>query len=270
VTMLADLSSQRAGAGQPLLLLHGAGHRRQMWLPIIDRLADTFDVIALDLPGFGESAPLPPTQPPTPDHLADHLETVMGDAGWDTAHLVGNSLGGWLALELAARGRARSVTALMPAGLWRPGHGSDSRRHRTLFAWWQALARLPGSARLSRNPVLRTAALAGAFGRPWKIPPDIAAGDVLNLRGADMAATMRALAGTRFTRGHALTVPVTVTLGSRDPLIRHRDLDLAQLPPHSRVITLRGVGHVPTWDAPDTVAAIITETAHRAAASASR
>jgi pimeloyl-ACP methyl ester carboxylesterase len=73
MTTLAGLSYERAGDGQPMVLLHGAGHRRQMWQPIIDRLADIFDMIAVDLPGYGESAPLPTDQQPTTHRLADHL-----------------------------------------------------------------------------------------------------------------------------------------------------------------------------------------------------
>src|SRR4051812_47823144 len=260
MTRPAGLKYQRAGTGQPMLLLHGIGHRRQMWQPVIDRLDDRFDMIAVDLPGFGESAALPMWQQPTSSRLADNLESLMNEVGWDTAHVVGNSLGGWLALELGRRRRARSVTALMPAGLWRPGHGSDSLRHRALFGWWQALARLPGSPVAARNRVVRTVALAGAFGRPWKIPPDVAAGDVRNLRSADMSRAMHALTGVRFTDGQTIAVPVTVTLGTRDPLIRRGDLDLAQLPPHTRLITLRGAGHVPTWDVPNAVASTIRET----------
>jgi len=180
-----------------------------MWHPIIEQGAGEFDVIAVHLPGFGGSPPLPKTQEPTAGHIADVIEWSMNQVGWDTAHVVGNSLGGWLALELGVRRRARSVTALMPAGLWRPGHGSDSRRHRLLFGWWQALANSPGAVRAVRNPLLRTIALAG------------------------MQRTMRALAGTRLDRGATITVPVTVVLGSREPLIRRRDLDMAQLPPHA-------------------------------------
>lgn len=149
-----------------------------MWHPIIEQGAGEFDVIAVHLPGFGGSPPLPKTQEPTAGHIADVIEWSMNQA-------------------------------LMPAGLWRPGHGSDSRRHRLLFGWWQALANSPGAVRAVRNPLLRTIALAG------------------------MQRTMRALAGTRLDRGATITVPVTVVLGSRDPLIRRRDLDTAQLPPHA-------------------------------------
>jgi len=251
-----------------MLLVHGIGHRRQMWRPVIDLLADRFDMIAVDLPGFGESAALPVHQQPTPTRLADSLESLMNDVGWDTAHVVGNSLGGWLALELGRRRRARSVTALMPAGLWRAGHGSESLRHRALFAWWRALAHLPGSVAAARHPAARAVALAGAFGRPWKIPAEVAAGDVRNLRACDISRTMRALNAVGFTDGQTITAPVTVALGGRDPLIRRRDLDLARLPPQTRLITLRGVGHVPTWDDPDAVASTIDGTTHRTAASA--
>ena len=122
-----------------------------------------------------------------------------------------------------------------------------------MFTVWRALAHLPGAAGAVRNPVVRTLALAGAFGRPWKIPPDVAAGDVLNLRRCDMSRTMQALAGERFTGGQTMTAPLTVVLGGRDPLIRRRHLDLAQLPPQTAVIRLPGAGHVPTWDAPEAI-----------------
>jgi len=259
--MTTRLRYVRVGGGEPLLLVHGIGHRRQMWDPIVARLRDSFDIVVVDLPGFGESPSLQTGEHPTALHIADLLESVMNDIGWDTAQVAGNSLGGWLALELAVRRRARSVTALMPAGLWRPGHDSESRKHRLLFAWWQALANVPGSPTATRNSFVRTLALAGAFGRPWKIPPEIASGDVVNLRSSDMSRTMRALAGTRLHDGRSITVPVTVLLGTRDPLIRRRDLDMAQLPPQARIATLTGVGHVPTWDDPDAVASIIAQTA---------
>jgi pimeloyl-ACP methyl ester carboxylesterase len=254
------MSYDRAGTGEPMLLLHGIGHRRQMWQPVVDRLVDRFDIIAVDLPGFGQSPPVPPEQEPSPEHLADELEALIDASGWDTVHLVGNSLGAWLGLELARRGRARSVTALMPAGLWRRGHGSDSLRHRALFALWIGMARLPGSPSAIRNRIVRSIALAGAFGRPWRIPADVAADDAANLRRCDIKRTMHSVAGRRFPDGTAITAPVTVVLGTRDPLIRARDLDLAQLPIHTRVTTLPGVGHVPTWDDPDAVTATILAT----------
>lgn len=84
---------------------------------MLPRLEERFEVLAVDLPGFGRSEPLPPGVDSTPDALADAVEDELARAGFDSAHIVGNSLGGWIALELARRGRALTVTAISPAGL---------------------------------------------------------------------------------------------------------------------------------------------------------
>jgi pimeloyl-ACP methyl ester carboxylesterase len=247
----------REGSGPATVLIHGLGHRRQMWRPVVDLLADRFDMVAVDLPGFGESPACPLDEEPTPAWMADRVEATMDDLGWPTAHLVGNSLGGWVTLELARRGRARSVCALMPAGLWKPGRGSDSLRHRLLFGLWTNGVRLPGADTAIRNRVIRTIALAGLFGRPWRVPPDVASADAANLRDSDFARTMAATYGERFTGGHDIDVPVTVVFGGRDPLIRRRHTDLAQVPSTTRILHAPGLGHVPTWDDPSWVAATI-------------
>ena len=96
-TTIAGLNAVRRGSGEPMLLLHGIGHRWQMWLPLIDSLARDFEVVAVDLPGFGRSPRVPPGMTAGLDTATDHLETLYDHLGWDRAHLVGNSLGGWLA-----------------------------------------------------------------------------------------------------------------------------------------------------------------------------
>src|SRR6478752_6904573 len=85
---------------------------------MLDELAADHDVIAVDLPGFGRSAALPPAVTPTPMALAGALAAFLDEQGVQVAHLVGNSLGAWIALELAKLRRARSVVGLCPAGLW--------------------------------------------------------------------------------------------------------------------------------------------------------
>jgi pimeloyl-ACP methyl ester carboxylesterase len=255
------LAFDRRGEGSPLVLIHGIGHRRQMWRPVVERLAGGFDAVALDLPGFGGSEWAPPGVEPDPVWLADQVEAALDALGWSVAHLVGNSFGGWIALELARRGRAGSVSALMPAGVWKEGRGSDSWRHRACFALWTNGARLPGASTAMRTRVARTIALFGLFGRPWRIPADVAAGDTENLRDCDFARTMTATWGRRFTDGRSITAPVTIVFGSRDPLIRLRETDFGQLPPQTRIVTRRGLGHVPTWDDPDFVASTIAATA---------
>ncbi|MGW4750356.1 alpha/beta fold hydrolase [Streptomyces sp. NPDC004290] len=112
------VSYERTGAGAPLLLLHGIGHHRQAWDPVVDILATERDVIAVDLPGFGAS-------PALPDGLPYDLSTVVPALGSlcealeiDRPHVAGNSLGGLIALELGREKLVRSVTALSPAGFW--------------------------------------------------------------------------------------------------------------------------------------------------------
>src|SRR5680860_518316 len=112
-----QLDHHRGGSGEPLVLIHGLGHTWRGWKPMLVQLERRFDVLALDLPGFGKSAPLPAEVDSTPEALADAVERAMIGAGFDSAHLAGNSLGGWIAFELARRGRARTVTAISPAGL---------------------------------------------------------------------------------------------------------------------------------------------------------
>ena len=111
---VAQLNYERRGAGPPLVLLHGIGHRWQAWEPVLDRLAAKHDVIAVDLPGFGKSAPL--DGPSGIAEIAAALTAFFGQLGLDRPHVAGNSLGGAIALELAAGGHVSSATALSPAG----------------------------------------------------------------------------------------------------------------------------------------------------------
>src|SRR5271166_5370625 len=99
--------------------------------PVIPALAARFDVIAVDLPGFGDSNPVPAQTKPTPAALAAAVAGLLDDLGVTAPHLAGNSLGGWVALELAATRPAASLTLLSPAGLWRedaPGYPQASLR----------------------------------------------------------------------------------------------------------------------------------------------
>jgi pimeloyl-ACP methyl ester carboxylesterase len=113
------LTYTRTGSGQPLVLLHALGLSRSAWDPVVPVLSQHFDVIGVDLPGFGASAPLPAHVEPTPAALAEAVAALLAELGVTTAHVAGNSLGGWVALELAALTPVASLTLLAPAGLWR-------------------------------------------------------------------------------------------------------------------------------------------------------
>ena len=110
------LEHRRSGDGEPLVAIHGIGSCWQVWNPVLPALEEHHDVLAPSLPGYGLSEPMAGV--PTVTALTDAVEEAMDAAGWDTAHLVGNSMGGWIAAELAARGRARTMVGISPAGLY--------------------------------------------------------------------------------------------------------------------------------------------------------
>src|SRR5918999_1003745 len=148
---MPGLDHHRGGSGEPLVLVHGIGHTWRAWKPVLPLLEQRFDLLAVDLPGFGRSAPFPPGVDSTPEALADAVEDEMARAGFEDAHLAGNSLGGWISLELARRGRARTVTAISPSGLTLPREKRWGTRLLRAARWLAQHMSAP--AALYRNPV---------------------------------------------------------------------------------------------------------------------
>src|SRR5215210_5281572 len=132
---MAELSPAlyRAGAGEPLVLIHGFTATWRCWLPVLGLLVPRFEVIAPTLHGH-DGGPEPPAGPACSlSDATDHLEHLLDGLGIGTAHFAGNSMGGALALELAKRGRARSVVAVSPGGGWVEGDGAEVERIIRLF-----------------------------------------------------------------------------------------------------------------------------------------
>src|SRR5437764_5149564 len=110
----------RGGFGEPLVLIHGGGGTRRLWRTTIPLLEPYHDVLAVTLAGhFGGSEIR--QRGATLEALVDAVEADMDEAGFGTAHVAGGSLGGWVALELGRRRRARSIVAIAPAGGWEKG-----------------------------------------------------------------------------------------------------------------------------------------------------
>jgi pimeloyl-ACP methyl ester carboxylesterase len=107
------------GSGEPVLLLHPFLLSQGVWEDVAQQLADTgrYEVFAPTMAGHN-GGPSAGTWFLSSATLADHVERQMDELGWETAHIVGNSLGGWVAFELERRGRAQSVTGIAPAGGW--------------------------------------------------------------------------------------------------------------------------------------------------------
>lgn len=258
---MTTLNHHRVGVGEPLVLVHGIGSRWQVWEPIIDTLAKSYDVIAVDLPGFGDSAPLTTT---TVDTLTDALAEFLAAQGIDRPHLAGNSMGGLITLNLGARGLARSVTAFSPIAFWdkagRVWCQQSLGKSRLLARQLKpALPTILGTA------AGRTAFLSLVFGKAWAVSTQVAV-DTAN-GAADAPGFEPALASFDDVRlpetGGLAGIPVTIAWGSRDILLTYRTQSRrarAELPAAAHV-TLHGSGHTPFYDDPAACARAVLDTA---------
>lgn len=243
------IAYERAGRGEPLVLLHPLGADRQVWRPVMEPLSRERDVIAVDLPGFGASPPLPDDPPPSPDRLAAALVALLEslDLAEGRAHLAGNSLGGWVALEAAADGHAASVTAIAPAGLWPRPLAPKPQLARALARWARPLL---GAA--MRSQTIRSLALMSVVAHPERIPAEEAAALLgAYVQAAGFASVNRAMRAGTFTRLGEIEVPVTLLWPERDRLVAPPP---RRLPAGVQQQSLHGCGHLPMWDDPVAVA----------------
>ncbi|MEC4020786.1 alpha/beta fold hydrolase [Streptomyces sp. H27-D2] len=254
---------ERRGAGEPLVLLHGIGHHWQAWEPVLGILAASYDVIALDLPGFGASPALPAGIGYDVPSVVRALAATFKALGVDRPHVAGNSLGGLLALELGREKLVRSVTALSPAGFWTEG---ERRYAFGVLGAMRAGAKLlpqPVVAQLARTAVGRMALTGSIYARPGRRSPQAVADETRALREATGFAQTLTVgrAGVRFT-DDIPDVPVTIAWGSRDRLLpRRQGIRAKHTIPDARLVRLPGCGHVPMSDDPARVARVILDTA---------
>jgi pimeloyl-ACP methyl ester carboxylesterase len=262
----------RGGTGEPMLCVHGITDTWRTWEVILPLLEPHHDVLAITLLGHsGGRAPDPDAQV-TLKALVDEAERDMDAAGFETAHLVGNSLGGWVVLELAARGRARSVTALSPAGGWEVGNRRAMRSYWELVSTQWSLRHFEGLAlKLVARPRSRWLALGNLVSHPPSVSASLAAALV---RGAaDCPAALPLLEESRrdgYPDLNRIDCPVRIAWGTQDRLLPVEKLSarLRQLLPDAEWIELEGAGHLPQIDHPRETADVILE-ATRAASGAS-
>jgi pimeloyl-ACP methyl ester carboxylesterase len=256
----------RAGSGEPVVLLHGFTGTWHHWRPVLAELVARYEVIAPTLAGHAGGPPLDVASSSTLSHAADHLVQHLDELGVGTAHFVGNSMGGALSLEMAKRGRARSVVALSPGGLWEIG-GPEPERIANFFTRTikltratisraELIVRRPGARHLAFRDIMRHGELVS--------PADAADLMRTSIECSVVDDVIRAIrAGEAHIEELDKTdgTPVRVAWAQHDrilPLALHAGRARREIPDVDYVV-LPKVGHVPMWDDSRLVVRTITE-----------
>lgn len=256
--------TRHEGVGEPVVLIHGIGHRREAWGRVPDLLhARGFDVYAIDLPGHGKSP-----KPQRPDgysmpNTATQIERLFDDLGLVKPHVVGNSLGGLISLELAHNGSVRSATVISPAGFF-PVHHLPNVGANLLFMKFGSYMPEAFHRKFARHEWFRNLAFRSLYTHPETVDVDNAVGDTLNLRRSKgfwphfIRATF-----LRFTKD--VKAPTTVAWGDTDRLLLPSEARVARrrLPDETH-LTLPDCGHCAQHDAPELVADVIAASIERA------
>jgi pimeloyl-ACP methyl ester carboxylesterase len=259
------LTRHRGGSGPPLILVHGLGLSWRSWQPVLNALELRHDVVAIDLPGFGESPPLPDSVAPTPTRLADAVESELDRLSLEAPAVVGNSLGGWVALELARRGRATRVAVISPSGLESPPERALVIALNEMMRL-RALVSAPLGRWLTAPALARVTLFGGLRSQPQRLAPDAAVGDLRDFGYSP--AFQSTLCSTVATRTPTwlgeIRVPVRVAYGTLDLMLGVFTAPrFAAAIPGAELVPLPAVGHVPMLDDPELVARTILDfTAH--------
>jgi pimeloyl-ACP methyl ester carboxylesterase len=265
VPQLELTPSHRAGTGSPLLLLHGITAFWRAWSPILPYLEPHHDVIVPTLPGHGGGPRLDPQTAPSVEALVDGIEELLDGVGLPTVHIAGNSLGGWVGIELARRGRARSLVLFSPAGAWRSQRSTELRAI--------GIGLLVGSMRsfasradfIATNPMLRRMVLARQVAHPDRYPTEVLAAWFRSMAIApDLARLLRAIPRRQVQPLPAdRNYPVRLVWCEHDRVIPFDGFGSVMLErlPGAELVELAGVGHVPMSDDPAAVANLILEVA---------
>jgi len=246
----------RVGSGTPIVLLHGGGLSWRTWRPVLPLLAEHHDVLAVTMAGHRGGARLADGEVFSPMLLADYVERELDEAGIETAHLVGNSLGGWVALELARRGRARSVVVFSPGGAV-PDHGRILKAHVSLLGGLLlALGRMPmfGLEALLMKRVARLGAVKhGRYLSKDDLSGVLADLDVGRRNLPDLLAWMDEHGAIEPLVAHEF--PIRVVWARNDGVLPLHSCGriVRERVPGAEFVVLDEIGHVPVYDDPQLV-----------------
>ncbi|MDQ6664365.1 MAG: alpha/beta fold hydrolase [Acidobacteriota bacterium] len=253
------LNQIRRGQGRPLLLIHGLGGTWRSWRPVLDELAAEREVIAIDLPGFGKTPPLPGEV--SIATLADAVTAFLAAHDLMSVDLVGSSMGARLVLELARRGVGGATVSLDPGGFW---HGWERGFFASSIALSIRLIRLlqPVMPLFTGNPIGRTLLFSQFSPRPWRLSPVVTLEEMRSYAASpSFDALLQSLVYGPDQQGAApesLHAPITIGWGRQDrvclPSQAKRALDLF---PSARLHWFENCGHFPHWDVPAEAARLI-------------
>ncbi|HYO02740.1 MAG TPA: alpha/beta hydrolase [Mycobacterium sp.] len=254
------------GSGEPIVLLHPFLCSQTVWRTVADQLADTgqYEVLAPTMLGHHGGRRTPSWFMDT-SHLVDDVERRIDELGWDTAHIVGNSLGGWVAFELERRGRARSLTAIAPAGGWSQHSLTKYETVLKFLLGGPALvaARLLGPRILDLPFARRIATLPVSGPADGPSHPDLVA---LIEDATHCTAYFQLLVKTLRLSGLLqlahVSIPTQLVLCEKDRVFPHprgNKYLVENLPAGTAVIRLDGLGHIPMLEAPGRITELIAD-----------
>jgi pimeloyl-ACP methyl ester carboxylesterase len=254
------------GSGEPVLLLHGFLMSQTVWEVVAEQLADTgrYEVFAPTMAGHN-GGPHTGTWLLSSSVLADHVERQLDELGWDSAHIVGNSLGAWVGFELERRGRARSVTGIGAAGGWTRWSPIKFEVIGKFMAGMPILgfARLFG-ARILHLPFSRRLATLPLSASPEGVSERQISGVIDDARHcpAYFQLLIKSLLQPGLLELAQTAVPAHLVLCEKDRVVPPRRFGrhfTDHLPAGTRVTRLDGVGHVPMFEAPGRITQVISE-----------
>jgi pimeloyl-ACP methyl ester carboxylesterase len=253
-----NLAHVRRGAGPPLIVIQQLDPSA-FWEPTIDALTDSCEVIAVDLPGFGDSPPLADGQATSVAALVDAVATWIASMDLEAPYAVGNSLGGAVAIELAKLNAVAGAVAISPIGFWKQREAARALRSlRVGRAAARVVASRPGL--VTRTRVGRTLAFGQLVAHPSRMPETTARSALLGMATAPGFEAARRQVLRYRLEGPEPEMPVTIAWAAKDRMTPpEQGRRAADGFPHARFVTLEGCGHAAMVDDPGLVARVILE-----------
>lgn len=256
---MAEMHHIRRGSGRPLLLIHGLGGSWREWGPVLDGLAAEREVIAVDLPGFGETPPLPGKV--SIETLADAVTRFLEEQDLVGVDVVGGSMGARLALELARRGVVGATVSLDPGGFW-----SGWQKPYFFASIWLSirLIRLlqPVMPKITASRIGRTLLFAQFSARPGRLSPEVTLEEMHSFAASSSIDEL--LYGLVYgppqkgAQQGSMRGPVTIGWGRKDKVCFPSQAEQAlELFPDARLHWFDDSGHLPYWDVPEEATRLI-------------